>query len=55
MMQLMFGLAALVALVLIAVGAWALLARRGPPLKPALMIAAGVVTLANIWLLTAPL
>lgn len=51
----MFGLAALVALVLIAVGAWALAARKGPPLKPALMIGAGVVTLVNIWLLTAPL
>ena len=54
-MGVMFGLAALVALVLIGVGAWALAARRGPPLKPALMVAAGVVTLVNIWLLTAPL
>lgn len=55
MIGVLFALAVLAALALIGVGGWQLLMRRGPPLRPALMVAAGVVTLVNVWLVVAPL
>lgn len=49
-MQALLAMAVLAALALIGVGAWALAQRRGPPLRPLLMIGAGAVTLLNVWL-----
>ncbi len=53
-MSALLGVAVLAALVLIAVGGQALATRRGDRLKAALMVAAGVVVLVNVWLYSLP-
>jgi hypothetical protein len=49
----LLALAVIAAFALIAAGIWGL-RRAGPKLKPWLMIAAGLVTLFNVWIQALP-
>ena len=54
MSQWLFALAAVASLALIGVGCRGLLRPRGSRVRPGLMVAAGLVTLLNVWLATLP-
>ncbi len=54
MMQAALTAAMLAALVLIVTGGWMLARGVGTKLKAGLMIAAGVVTIFNVWVATVP-
>ena len=49
----LLALAMCAALLLIAVGGWTLVRGRGSRLKAGLMVAAGLVTIFNVWVNTA--
>ncbi len=53
MTDVLLGIAMLAAFALIGTGLWMLGKRVGTPLKAGLMIAAGVVTIFNVWVNTA--
>ena len=55
MTDLLLGLAMLAAFALIGTGAWMLAKGVGTRLKAGLMIAAGLVTIFNVWVNTVPL
>ena len=55
MTDFLLGLAMLAAFALIGTGLWMLAKKIGTPLKAGLMIAAGVVTIFNVWVNSVPL
>ncbi len=54
MTDVLLGIAMLAAFALIGTGLWMLAKRVGTPVKAWLMVAAGVVTIFNVWVNTAP-
>jgi multisubunit Na+/H+ antiporter MnhC subunit len=55
MTDVLMALAMLAAFALIGTGVWMLVKRRGTRLKAGLMIAAGLVTIFNVWVNAVPI